>query len=84
MTDKYIAKFAVYNTTGGADIPFTVDFPSTSTTANLTYLTAPDPYSVNVFGGANVVETTTQALTADANGNFGFDLPQWSVAVLTA
>ncbi|RDW71257.1 hypothetical protein BP6252_07820 [Coleophoma cylindrospora] len=80
--ESYIAKFAIYNTTGGADVPFSISFPTTSTTASLTYLTADDPYASNAFGGANVVQTTTVDLTAGGNGTFVFSLPQWSVAVL--
>jgi alpha-N-arabinofuranosidase len=77
-----IAKFAVYNTTDSLDIPFSINFANSSSKASLTYLTAPGPYSSNSVPNDNVVITTTKEITAGGNGDFEFELPQWSVAVL--
>ncbi|KAL3428360.1 alpha-L-arabinofuranosidase [Phlyctema vagabunda] len=78
----YIVKFAIYNTTDGADVPFALEFPGAATTARITYLTAPSPYSANVFGAEEVVQSTGLDVVADEEGKFVFQLPQWSVAVL--
>ncbi len=79
-TQEYILKAAVYNTT--ASVPFSIAFGQSTTTAKLTVLTAPDDTSSNVFNGTNVVVTTVTQLTS-VDGDFCFELPQWSVALLT-
>ena len=78
---KYL-KVAVYNST--ASIPFSVTFDglAASTPANLTVLTAPDPYAQSIPGSSNPVMSNVTTLTADANGAYSFELPELSIAVL--
>ena len=46
-------------------------------------LTAPSgPYAVNEVGGPNVVRRTEKIVQASVEGQFVFELGQWSVAVL--
>jgi alpha-L-arabinofuranosidase len=83
-TSEHIAKIAVYNTTDSANVSFSLSFPSkTVTKANLTFLSADDPYAYNTFSGENVVITINIELDSTDN-YFAFELPQWSVAVLTS
>ena len=50
-------------------------------TAALTVLSAPDGNSANAAGNT-VVKTDIKMLTADADGNFVYTLPDLSVSVL--
>ncbi|GAB7364925.1 hypothetical protein MBLNU230_g5713t1 [Neophaeotheca triangularis] len=79
-TGQHIVKAAVYNSS--EDVPFHVNFEGVGagTKANLTYLTAPDGLSYNDIG-KDVVEVTTQEVTADGDGTFTFSLPELSIAV---
>lgn len=78
----FIFKTAVYNSTG--DYPMSVKFDGVApcTSANLTVLTATDPYASNSVGGPEVVNTTSYILIAGEDGAFTYDLPDLSVAVL--
>jgi alpha-N-arabinofuranosidase len=69
----------VYNSTG--NVPFDVNFEGVGAYANgkLTYLTAPMNASSTI--GNNVVKTTTENVRANAQGQFSFSLPEYSVAV---
>jgi len=66
------------------NVPVTVSFPNTrpGAAANLTVLTAPDPYSFNAMGKPNVVNSATTVLRADWQGKYSFTLPNLAVAVL--
>jgi alpha-N-arabinofuranosidase len=79
---KYTFKAAIYNAT--ENIPFNIEFAGlkAGAKATLTVLTAPDGFSSNVFGGPNVVQTDVTTLTAGKSG-FGFELENYSIAVLT-
>lgn len=79
---SYTWKGAVYNTTETQD--FNIHFPEASSndTAKLTVLTAPDAFSENLFGEADIVNREEVTLQAGREGGFKFSLPQWSVAVL--
>lgn len=79
-TSQYILKLAIYNATSSQT--FNVEFGKSSSTASITILTAPDPYSSFVLNGTDPVVTTTKALTA-VSGNFSFELENYSMAVLT-
>ncbi|KAI5921052.1 alpha-L-arabinofuranosidase [Camillea tinctor] len=85
-TGGHVFKAAVYNSTDGADVPVKLKFEGAApgTEAELTILTGPEnAYSINdPFTGINVVETSTQTVTSDEQGNFQFNLPNLSVAVL--
>lgn len=80
-TGAYILKAAIYNST--ADVPFTVHFEGVAagTIANLTVLTAPDPYSTANIG-SDPVAYDHKTLTAASDGSYVFSLPNLSVAVL--
>lgn len=80
-TGSYILKTAVYN--GSGALPMTIAFAGASqgATAVLTYLTAPAGTSSSGIG-SNIVNTTTQTLTAGSGGTFTFSLPNLSVSVL--
>lgn len=85
--DAMVWKGAVFNTTSHQDILVSVTFEGVQagTQAALTVLTNPggDPYAVNdPATGVNVVDTSTQILTAGAEGKFEFMMPELSVAVL--
>jgi alpha-N-arabinofuranosidase len=88
ITSKHIAKFGVYNTTDSANIPFSIAFDGAcsgaAAKASLTYLSADDPYAANSEAGEDVVITTTLELDANGANEFKFELPQWSIAILTA
>ncbi|KAI9702635.1 MAG: hypothetical protein M1820_006141 [Bogoriella megaspora] len=79
---SHVLKAAIYNSTD--DVPFTVKFDGVSggATANLSYLTASDPYAYNNVGQENVVRTTIHQIEADGDGTFSFGLPNLSVAIL--
>lgn len=79
---KYTFKAAVYNST--ETIPFNLQFQGLrpGAKATLTVLTAPDGLSSNVFGGPQVVSKNVTTLTAGKSG-FGFELENYSIAVLT-
>ncbi|KAL2019360.1 hypothetical protein VTK56DRAFT_9740 [Thermocarpiscus australiensis] len=82
----FVFKGAVYNSTGGADVPVSLTFEGVKpgTKAELTILTGPeDPYGFNdPFTRVNVVRTTSEKITAGKGGSFEFSLPNLSVAVL--
>jgi alpha-L-arabinofuranosidase len=81
-TKQYIMKAAVYNAT--SSVPFTVNFPNqVGKVATLTVLTAPDPYSSNVLNGKNQVISTVTNINV-YGGSYTFNLPNWSVALLTS
>jgi alpha-N-arabinofuranosidase len=81
-TKEYILKAAIYNAT--APVPFSVTFgDGKGTTATLTVLTAPNPYSENVLGGTNQVITSVSTIHA-SGGAFSFSLPNYSIALLTS
>jgi alpha-L-arabinofuranosidase len=80
QTGSHIAKFAVYNATGGDSFTLSFDGVGAGATGNLTYLTAPFNAS-NPIGG-NIVEKHSSTIRAGQNGVFKFDLPEYSVAVL--
>ena len=63
-------------------MPFQVTFDGTSAgaTANLEYITA--PFNASSTIGNNVVETRKSTVAADNNGEFAFELPEFSVAIL--
>lgn len=79
-TSQYILKAAIYNATSA--VQFNVEFGQTSTTANLTVLTAPDPYSTFTFNGTNPVIETVSTLVA-VDGVFSFELQNYAMAILT-
>ncbi|SPO06077.1 related to alpha-L-arabinofuranosidase A precursor [Cephalotrichum gorgonifer] len=84
--DSLVWKGACYNTTEHANVPVTVSFEGVAagTQAELTLLTGPkDPYGYNdPKTGINVVETTKTILEAGEDGEFEFEMPELSVAVL--
>lgn len=82
-TNSHIWKGAVYNST--ADVPVSLTFENVGrgATADLTILTAPDVYSMNAVGEANLVKSQTTTIKAGKRGVFSFKLPNLSVAVLT-
>lgn len=82
-TGSFILKAAVYNTTDS--VPFSVAFDGVEegASATLTTLTAPDPYTSNALGSSNAVVTNVTTLTAGSGGALSFELPEWSIAVLT-
>ncbi|KAI1091773.1 glycoside hydrolase family 51 protein [Rostrohypoxylon terebratum] len=86
QTNGNIFKAAVYNSTGGADIPVKLSFEGLAPgmAGELTVLTGPaDPYGVNSpYTGVNVVKSNKTTIRADKNGTFRFVLPNLSVAVL--
>ena len=81
-TGSHIFKAAVYNSTGDVPVSLSFDGVSGGTIANLTWLTADDPYAYNNVSTPNVVQTNTTTLTSDSNGVFTFSLPNLSVAIL--
>ncbi|KAJ5593742.1 hypothetical protein N7537_010646 [Penicillium hordei] len=82
-TNSHIFKAAVYNST--SDVPVSLSFEGVGrgTKADLTILTAPDPFSMNEVGGANLVNSKTTQIKAGKKGEFSFKLPNLSIAVLT-
>lgn len=86
---SHILKAAVYNSTGGADVPVRVDFGAggkggkKGDRAQLTVLTAPGgPWAHNTPENKGAVKTTVTHLKAGRGGVFEFSLPDLSVAVL--
>jgi alpha-N-arabinofuranosidase len=83
---SYILKTAVYNSTqltnSSAPYPANVQFDGVGAgaTGTLTMLTAPSPDSYNDIG-SDIVETTTTQVTANSNGTFALQLPDYSIAV---
>jgi alpha-N-arabinofuranosidase len=82
-TDSRIFKAAVYNSTAEVPVSLTFEGVGRGTTADLTILTAPNAYSMNEVGGANIVQSQTTTIKAGKKGVFSFSLPNLSVAVLT-
>lgn len=89
-TNTYIFKAAVYNITSNAtnpnSVPFTLAFDGLThgATAELTVLTADGPWARNMPGMPEAVITNVTRVLANRNGSFVFELPQLSVALLTA
>lgn len=83
QTNSHIFKAAVYNST--ADVPVSLTFAGVGRgmTADLTILTAPDATSMNEVGGSNIVNSQTTTIKAGKQGEFSFQLPNLSVAVLS-
>ncbi|GIJ98194.1 hypothetical protein Aspvir_000309 [Aspergillus viridinutans] len=81
-TNSHIFKAAVYNSTADVPVSLTFDGVQAGTAAELTVLTAPDAYSMNAVGGANLVNSKVSTLRAGKQGVFTFSLPNLSVAVL--
>ncbi|KAK3300455.1 glycoside hydrolase superfamily [Chaetomium fimeti] len=84
---SHIFKAAVYNSTGGADVPVSVKFEGGSdkkgARAQLTVLTAPGgPWAHNTPENKEAVKTTVTTVKAGRGGVFEFSLPDLSVAVL--
>ncbi|KAK4861878.1 hypothetical protein LT330_003913 [Penicillium expansum] len=82
-TNSHIFKAAVYNSTSDVPVSLTFDGVGRGTKADLTILTAPDPFSMNEVGGANIVNSKTTQIKAGKKGEFSFKLPNLSIAVLT-
>ncbi|KAJ6134708.1 hypothetical protein N7523_001030 [Penicillium sp. IBT 18751x] len=82
-TNSRIFKAAVYNSTTEVPVSLTFDGVGRGTMADLTILTAPNAYSMNEVGGANMVKSQTTTIKAGKKGVFSFSLPDLSVAVLT-
>ncbi|SPQ21402.1 d7654c19-7073-4ed9-a2be-fd1299e158c5 [Thermothielavioides terrestris] len=83
----FLLKAAVYNSTGGAEVPFRVGFDGLSrgAPATLTVLTAPGgPFAHNTPANKNAVKTAVTQLRAGEGGVLEFSLPDLSVAVLEA
>lgn len=81
--NSHIFKAAVYNSTAAVPVSLSFKGVKEGTEAQLTMLTAPDPYAMNAVGGANLVKTEVSTLKADGRGTFKFNLPNLSVAVLS-
>ncbi|KAI4870152.1 glycoside hydrolase family 51 protein [Hypoxylon rubiginosum] len=86
QTGGHIFKAAVYNSTDGVDVPVKLAFEGVApgTSGELTILTGPeDPYGSNdPYTGVNVVKTSKTTIRSDKSGNFQFNLPDLSVAIL--
>ena len=80
----HLLKIATYN--GTADVPVNVQFEGLTggATAQLTVLSADDPYAHNGPKIPEVVHTMATDLVASGNGSFSLTLPSLSVAVLVA
>ncbi|KAI9037472.1 alpha-L-arabinofuranosidase A [Aspergillus affinis] len=81
-TNSRIFKAAVYNST--AEVPVSLSFEGVQagTKAQLTVLSAPDPFAMNKVGGENVVREKVTTVRAGKKGVYEFSLPNLSVAVL--
>ena len=79
---SYLLKTAIYNAT--SDVRFGVTFPDvvSGTAANLTVLTAPNPYSMVELGSGDIVTWNSTSITAGDDGSFSFGLPNYSIAIL--
>lgn len=73
----------MYNSTEDVPVSLTFSGVGRGTKADLTVLTAPDAFSMNEVGGANIVNSKTTTIKAGKKGEFSFKLPNLSVAVLT-
>ncbi|KAJ5547358.1 hypothetical protein N7494_004943 [Penicillium frequentans] len=82
-TNSHIWKGAVYNSTETVPVSLTFEGVAKGTKADLTILTAPDAFSMNGVGEANLVNSKTTTIKAGKSGVFSFSLPNLSVAVLT-
>ncbi|KAJ6186738.1 hypothetical protein N7519_008039 [Penicillium mononematosum] len=82
-TDSHVFKGAVYNSTSDVPVSLTFEGVGRGTKADLTILTAPDPFAMNEVGGSNMVNSKTTQIKAGKKGEFSFKLPNLSVAVLT-
>ena len=81
--DSHIFKGAVYNSTSDVPVSLTFEGVGRGTKADLTILTAPDPFTMNEVGGSNMVNSKTTQIKAGKKGEFSFKLPNLSIAVLT-
>lgn len=81
--DSHIFKGAVYNSTSDVPVSLTFEGVGRGTKADLTILTAPDPFAMNEVGGSNMVSSKTTQIKAGKKGEFSFKLPNLSIAVLT-
>ncbi|KAJ5131575.1 Glycoside hydrolase superfamily [Penicillium bovifimosum] len=81
-TNSHIFKAAVYNSTAEVPVSLTFEGVGRGTKADLTILTAPDPFAMNEVGGANIVNSKTTQIKAGKKGEFSFKLPNLSIAVL--
>ncbi|RPB01150.1 alpha-L-arabinofuranosidase A [Choiromyces venosus 120613-1] len=77
---KYFLKIANYNGTDNSSVSFSVA-GSTVTSAKLTTLSAPSPWSSNTPRSETTVWKET-AVTRNSDGKFVFDVPSLTVAVL--
>ncbi|CAI7579097.1 unnamed protein product [Penicillium discolor] len=82
-TNSHIFKAAVYNSTSDVPVSLTFEGVGRGAKADLTILTAPDAFSMNEVGGANLVNSKTTQVKAGKKGEFSFKLPNLSIAVLT-
>jgi alpha-N-arabinofuranosidase len=82
-SNSRIFKAAVYNSTEDVPVSLTFSGVGRGTKADLTILTAPNAFSMNEVGGANIVNSKTTTIKAGKKGEFSFNLPNLSVAVLT-
>ncbi|CAG7927753.1 unnamed protein product [Penicillium olsonii] len=82
-TNSHIFKAAVYNSTADVPVSLTFEGVGRGTKADLTILTAPDPFTMNAVGGSNLVKSKTTHIKAGKKGEFSFKLPNLSVAVLS-
>ncbi|KAJ5223143.1 uncharacterized protein N7469_009383 [Penicillium citrinum] len=82
-TKSHIFKAAVYNSTEDVPVSLTFSGVGRGTKADLTILTAPDAFSMNEVGGANLVKSKKTTIKAGKKGEFSFKLPNLSVAVLS-
>ncbi|KAJ5125069.1 uncharacterized protein N7515_008894 [Penicillium bovifimosum] len=82
-TDSHIFKAAVYNSTAEVPVSLTFEGVGRGTKADLTILTAADPFDMNEVGGENMVNSKTTKIKAGKKGEFSFKLPNLSIAVLT-
>lgn len=79
-TGSHILKAVVYNNSD--TVPFKITFEDVASGAvgQLTYLTA--PFNASNTVGSNIVERHSLSVTANDQGEFSFDLPDYSVAVM--
>ncbi|KAJ5555861.1 Glycoside hydrolase superfamily [Penicillium sp. DV-2018c] len=82
-TNSHIFKAAVYNSTAEVPVSLTFEGVGRGTKADLTILTAPDPFAMNEVGHANIVNSKTTQIKAGKKGEFSFKLPNLSIAVLS-
>lgn len=80
-TGSSIAKMATYNATDDVPVALTFEGVAPGTKANLTWISAPGPFSY-AYEGYDPVTTTTEIITSNSAGAFEFFLPNYVVAVL--